>query len=93
MTKRWPCFPPDVTGFLKENQPAKWQALEALLGSKTAASVLDGLSKELEREGTLNEEGIEATIAAISPWAHASRDAFASKAVLALTVSMGNMPK
>ena len=47
-------FPDDVTGFLKESQPAKWQALETLLGSKTAATVLDSLSKELEPKGTLH---------------------------------------
>ena len=47
-------FPDDVTGFLKESQPAKWQALEALLGSKAAATVLDSLSKELELKGTLH---------------------------------------
>ena len=47
-------LPTDVTGFLKESQPAKWQALEALLGSKTAATVLDSLSKELELKGTLH---------------------------------------
>ena len=47
-------FPDDVTGFLKESQPAKWQALEALLGPKTAATVLDSLSKELEFKRTLH---------------------------------------
>ena len=47
-------FSADVTGFLKESQPAKWQALEALLGQKTAVTVLDGLSKELELKGTLH---------------------------------------
>ncbi len=47
-------FPADVTGFLKESQRAKWEALEALLGPKTAATVLDGLSKELELKGTLH---------------------------------------
>ena len=47
-------FPADVTGFLQESQPAKWQALEALLGSKTAPTVLDSLSKELELKGTLH---------------------------------------
>ena len=47
-------FPADVTGFLKESQPARWQALEALLGQKTAATVLDSLSKELELKGTLH---------------------------------------
>ena len=47
-------FPDDLTGFLKESQPAKWQALEALLGPKIDATVLDSLSKELELKGTLH---------------------------------------
>ena len=47
-------FPADVTGFLKESQPAKWQALKTLLGPKTVATVLDSLSKELELKGTLH---------------------------------------
>ena len=47
-------FPADVTGFLKESQPARWRALEALLGPKTPVNVLDSLSKELELKGTLH---------------------------------------
>lgn len=47
-------FPEDVTAFLKESQPTKWAALEALLGPKTVVTVLDGLSKELELKGTLH---------------------------------------
>ncbi len=47
-------FPADVTGFLKESQPAKWQELVALLGTKTAPTVLESLSKELEFKGTLH---------------------------------------
>ncbi len=47
-------FPEDVTGFLKDSQPAKWQALDALLGPKTAVTVLDSLVKELELKGTLH---------------------------------------
>ena len=47
-------FPSDVTGFLEDSQPAKWEALEALLGPKTAPTVLDSLSKELELKGTLH---------------------------------------
>ena len=54
MTKRWPSSPPMSTGFLKESQPARWQALEALLGPKTSLTVLDSLSKELELKGTLH---------------------------------------
>ena len=47
-------FPDDVSDFLRDSQPAKWRALEALLGPKTAVTVLDGLSKELELKGTLH---------------------------------------
>ena len=47
-------FPEDVTGFLKPSQRTNWEALEALLGSKTPATVLDSLSKELELKGTLH---------------------------------------
>ena len=47
-------FPADVTGFLKESQGTKWQALEALLQAKTGATVLDSLAKELELKGTLH---------------------------------------
>ena len=54
MTKRWPSSPDDVCGFLSDSQAARWQALEALLGPKTAVTVLDSLSKELEVKGTLH---------------------------------------
>ena len=47
-------FPEDVTGFLQESQAAKWGQLEALLGDKTRATVLDSLAKELEIKGTLH---------------------------------------
>ena len=47
-------FSTDVTGFLQESQPTTWQALEALLKSNTASTVLDSLSKELEIKGTLH---------------------------------------
>ncbi len=47
-------FPDDVIGFLKDSQPARWEALEKLLGSKTPATVLDGLVKELEIKGALH---------------------------------------
>ena len=47
-------FPDDVSGFLKDSQPAKWQALEALLGPKAAATLLDSLWKELDLKGTLH---------------------------------------
>ena len=47
-------FPDDVAGFLQDSQPAKWEALAALLGPQTASTVLDNLSKELELKGTLH---------------------------------------
>lgn len=47
-------FPDDVTGFLKDSQPTKWAQLEALLGARTDATVLDSLSKELDIKGTLH---------------------------------------
>lgn len=47
-------FPDDVTGFLKNSQVAKWAQLEALLGAKTEATVLDSLAKELDIKGTLH---------------------------------------
>jgi type I restriction enzyme R subunit len=47
-------FPDDVCGFLKDSQASKWQALEALLGERTEATVLDNLCKELETKGSLH---------------------------------------
>ncbi|MCK1472834.1 DEAD/DEAH box helicase family protein [Bradyrhizobium sp. CW10] len=47
-------FPEDVTSFLKDSQATKWGQLEALLGARTEATVLDSLSKELEIKGTLH---------------------------------------
>ena len=47
-------FPDDVTGFLKDSQDVKWDALEVLLGKNTASTVLDSLSKELDLKGTLH---------------------------------------
>jgi type I restriction enzyme R subunit len=47
-------FPGDVAGFLKDSQAAKWAQLEALLGAKTEATVLDSLTKELDIKGTLH---------------------------------------
>ena len=47
-------FPDDVTGFLKDSQGAKWDALKVLLGKNAASTVLDSLSKELDLKGTLH---------------------------------------
>ncbi|RDC68482.1 type I restriction endonuclease subunit R [Rhodovulum sp. 12E13] len=47
-------FPADVTGFLRDSQPTRWSQLEALLGDKTEATVLDSLGKELDVKGALH---------------------------------------
>jgi type I restriction enzyme R subunit len=47
-------FPADVAGFLQDSQPTRWGQLEALLGDKTAPTVLDALVKELALKGTLH---------------------------------------
>ena len=47
-------FPDDVVGFIQDTQPARWDALHALLGDRTRATVLESLGKELEVKGTLH---------------------------------------
>ena len=47
-------LPDDVSGFLKDSQPTKWKALEALLGPKITTTLLDSLSNELDLKGTLH---------------------------------------
>ena len=47
-------FPADVTGFIRNSQPARWEQLQALLGARLDATVLDALGKELDSKGTLH---------------------------------------
>jgi type I restriction enzyme R subunit len=47
-------FPEEVIGFLQDSQTARWGQLEAMLGERTAATVLDSLTKELGSKGTLH---------------------------------------
>ena len=47
-------FPTDVTGFIQDSQPTRWEQLQTLLGERTEATVLDALTKELETKGTLH---------------------------------------
>ena len=47
-------FPDDVTGFLKDSQGGKWDALQVLVGKNAASTVLDSLWKELDLKGTLH---------------------------------------
>ncbi|MFX9065573.1 hypothetical protein ABTN38_19350, partial [Acinetobacter baumannii] len=46
-------FPEDVIGFIRDSQPARWGQLEAMLKDRTAATVVDSLTKELESKGAL----------------------------------------
>lgn len=47
-------FPADVLCFIRDSQPARWEQLQTLLGTRTDATVLDALGKELGSKGTLH---------------------------------------
>lgn len=47
-------FPDDVIGFIRDSQPARWAQLETMLKDRTAATVIDSLTKELASKGALN---------------------------------------
>ena len=46
-------FPVDVIDFIRESQPTRWAQLEAMLKDRTAATILDSLTKELGTKGAL----------------------------------------
>lgn len=46
-------FPEEVISFVSTSQPARWGQLEAMLKDRTAATVIDSLTKELANKGTL----------------------------------------
>lgn len=46
-------FPDDVIGFIRDSQPARWGQLESMLKDRTAATVIDSLTKELANKGAL----------------------------------------
>jgi type I restriction enzyme R subunit len=46
-------FPVDVIDFIRDSQPTRWQQLEAMLKDRTAATVIDSLTKELASKGAL----------------------------------------
>ncbi|NVN05738.1 type I restriction endonuclease subunit R [Asaia spathodeae] len=46
-------FPDDVIGFIRDSQSARWGQLEAMLKDRTAAVVIDSLTKELASKGAL----------------------------------------
>ncbi|MHC9419880.1 type I restriction endonuclease subunit R [Sphingomonas citri] len=46
-------FPDEVIAFIRASQPARWDQLEAMLKDRTAATVIDSLTKELASKGAL----------------------------------------
>lgn len=46
-------FPVDVIDFIRDSQPTRWAQLEAMLKDRTAATVIDSLTKELASKGAL----------------------------------------
>ena len=46
-------FPDEVIAFIRASQRARWEQLEAMLKERTAATVLDSLTKELTSKGAL----------------------------------------
>ena len=87
-------FPDDVVGFIRDTQPARWDALEALLGDRTWATVLESLTKELEVKGTLHVlrhgfkcYGKTLRLAAFRPNSGMNPDAAAAYAQNRLTVT------
>ena len=46
-------FPEDVIGFIRASQPGRWDQLEAMLKDRTAATIIDSLTKELASKGAL----------------------------------------
>jgi len=46
-------FPDDVIGFIRASQPARWDQLAAMLKDRTAATIIDSLTKELASKGAL----------------------------------------
>jgi len=46
-------FPEEVIAFIRASQPARWDALEAMLKERTAATIIDSLTRELASKGAL----------------------------------------
>jgi type I restriction enzyme R subunit len=46
-------FPDDVIGFIRDSQPTRWTQLEAMLEDRTAATIIESLTKELASKGSL----------------------------------------
>ncbi|PXA97194.1 restriction endonuclease subunit R [Nostoc sp. 3335mG] len=87
-------FPDDVIAFIRESQAARLAQLEAMLKDRTAATIIDSLTKELASKGTLGVlrhgfkcYGKELRLAYFQPNSAMNREAAARFATNRLTVT------
>jgi type I restriction enzyme R subunit len=87
-------FPDEVIAFIRDSQPARLAQLEAMLKDRTAATIIDCLTKELASKGTLGVlrhgfkcYGKELRLAYFQPNSAMNRDAAARFATNRLTVT------
>jgi len=87
-------FSDDVIAFVRASQPARWDQLEAMLKDRTAATVIDSLTKELASKGALGVlrhgfkcYGKELRLAYFQPNSGMNPDAIARYAANRLTVT------
>lgn len=87
-------FPDEVIAFIRASQPARWDQLETMLKDRTAATVIDSLTKELASKGALGVlrhgfkcYGKELRLAYFQPNSAMNPDAAARFAANRLTVT------
>lgn len=87
-------FPDEVMAFIRDSQPARLAQLEAMLKDRTAATILDSLTKELASKGTLGVlrhgfkcYGKELRLAYFQPNSAMNREAAARFATNRLTMT------
>lgn len=87
-------FPDEAIAFIRASQPARWDQLEAMLKDRTAATVIDSLTKELGSKGALGVlrhgfkcYGKELRLAYFQPNSAMNPDAAARFAANRLTVT------
>ncbi|MBU6395754.1 MAG: DEAD/DEAH box helicase family protein [Sphingomonadales bacterium] len=87
-------FQGDVTAYIRASQPARWAQLEAMLKDRTAATVIDSLTKELASKGALGVlrhgfkcYGKELRLASFQPNSGMNPEASARYAANRLTVT------
>jgi type I site-specific restriction-modification system R (restriction) subunit len=83
-----------VIAFIRASQPARWDQLEAMLKERTAATIIDSLTKELASKGTLGVlrhgfkcYGKELRLAYFQPNSGMNPDAAARYAANRLTIT------